>query len=130
MASAVRRIATWLLLASYLFAVTAASSLHDHGNCGHDAKHHHSIADARDTVGASPRGDARAALGRDGFALVHSPDDACPVCQFLAQKFAPVRPAVQIRIEALPCDAIVARSLPAASRPLSVHHSRAPPPVA
>ena len=86
-----RKLATWLVLASYLFAGTGAELFHDHRHCGgalanHDSGHgschgqHHE----------DEPGDADDHKGDRGQL---PPDDHCVVCQFLAQAPLPA-PAV------------------------------------
>jgi len=132
-----RRIATWLFLSSYLFAVTAASSFHNHGarDC---ADHGSACCDALSThpdvgidgrVVAAPDGRSAAVARSSGHRAACS-DGACPVCQFLLLKLVPVRPVESIHVQALRETAVAARPLAAVRPPLLLQRSRAPPPVA
>jgi hypothetical protein len=131
-----RRFATWLLLAGYLFAVTAANSFHDHGRregAGHGSASSHALrAHPEHGMGLRPSGpiDGRPELARSGGPLVECSDDGCPVCQFLLLKLLPMRPVESIHVEALREKAVAARPLAAARPPLLCHRGRGPPPVA
>ena len=72
----------WLVLASYLFANTAAVAFHDHGDCcGHsEAEHHH----ADDGAAANPATDCEVEWDEDEGDELHAPHH-CVVCDFLAQ---------------------------------------------
>jgi hypothetical protein len=76
-----RPIATWLVLGGYLLAITASDAFHQH-------EHHHDADDAAGHVHARS----------DGLPIargLHEESDEgnCAVCQFLAQKSAPVQPS-------------------------------------
>ena len=138
MPAVVRRFATWLLLASYLFAVTAANSFHDHGVCqqaqgdaGNGPDHGGSNDDCGQAADAVPLdGGLSGTLSRADCLRVHPSDQSCSVCQFLSHKLVPMRPVESIHVEALTESAVAARPLAVPCRPLLVHHSRAPPSAA
>ncbi len=87
-----RRITTRLVLATYLFANTLASSWHDHGDCCHasGAAQHHEH-DEGDHDHHDHDGDCRHHDGDDALTAPHT----CAVCDFLA--LAPL-PAAPIRL--------------------------------
>jgi len=137
MASNGRRIAAWLSLASYLFAVTAANSFHDHGP-QEQADHEPAC---RDALSADPDHgiDGRAIATRDGRCiaiartsghLAACSDDACAVCHFLLLKLLPMRPVESLHAEALRETPGAAQPLAAVRPPLLLQRSRAPPQVA
>jgi len=137
MASSGRRIAAWVLLASYLFAVTAANSFHDHRPreqadhepaCRHAlSTHPHEGIDGRAIVTRDGRG---VAIGRSGGLFAACSDGACPVCHFLLLKLLPMRPVESVRAEALRETPVAAQPLAAVRPPLLLQRSRAPPQVA
>ena len=136
MASNGRRIAAWLSLASYLFAVTAANSFHDHGPqeqadhepaCHALSMHPHEGIDGRAIATGDGRG---AAMARSGGLPAACSDGACPVCHFLLLKLLPMRPVESVRAEALRETPGAAQPLAAVRPPLLLQRSRAPPQVA
>ena len=114
-----RRIATWLLLSSYLFAVTAANFFHNHGPdvCGHDG----------DRGGASATAEGGVFVGESENHVASSPEHGCAVCQFLSQKVAPTRAVEAIHAEAVPQSTAKTPSVVAASFSLRLQRTRAPP---
>ena len=137
MASNGRRIAAWISLASYLFAVTAASSFHDHGP-QEQADHEPACRDALSAHpdhgidgGAIATRDGRCvAVARNGGHLAACSDGVCPVCHFLLLKLLPMRPVESVRAEALRETPVAAQPLAAVRPPLLLQRSRAPPQVA
>lgn len=103
------------MLASYLFASSAAAQFHDHHQCGGhpEAVHQHSGAD----LGTDDHDDGDE----------HDPADKCVVCQFLAQ--APLAPA---SIELVPAGEILLETvafpvlLPGRAA-CTTHFARGPP---
>lgn len=121
-----RKLSVWLVLASYLFAGTAAELFHDHRHCCETvaAKHGHCHGHChdRDHVDRPVDGDDHET---DGDRL--PADDDCVVCQFLAQ--APLAaPAVVLILcgEIAPDE--VATPVWRATDPISrAHPARGPP---
>ena len=116
-----RRIATWMLLASYLFAVTAANLFHNHrpDACGHEGDRGRVVATA-DGVGG-------VLLGEGEDHVARSPEQGCAVCQFLSQKVAPTRAGEARHAEALPQSTTEAPSVVMARSSLRLQRTRAPP---
>jgi hypothetical protein len=116
-----RRIATWVLLSSYLFVVTAANFFHNHGSgvCGHDGD--------RDAVVATPVDGGGALVGEGEAHVASSSGHGCAVCQFLSQKVAPTRPTEGFHAEALPQSTIETPPVVAARSSLRLQRTRAPP---
>jgi hypothetical protein len=133
-----RRIATSLVLAHYVLALTVGASFHFHGHyrraadCAEAASG--SSPDAAELPGSHASGcagcSAPQCTATDGARLVCSPGEECPVCQFLAQKPVPgqsVRP--------VECPEPVEHWVPAklirrAGNSPSTHPIRGPPAVA
>jgi hypothetical protein len=112
-----RKCPAWLMLASYLFASSAAAQFHDHHQCSGDseAAHHHS--DGAISTDDHDEGDE------------HDSSDKCVVCKFLAQ--APLAPA---SIELVPAgdilpDEVSLAILPRATAVFTTHPARGPPAV-
>ena len=108
----IRDLATLLLLANYVLAVTAGALFHQHG-------HQH--------VGEQGAGN-RLAPGWACSAENHD-DEQCSICEFLAQKPIPAQ-----QIEEAACAPLVEQRAAAAPIPLtfdvpSTRHIRAPPRV-
>ena len=116
-----RRIATWMLLSSYLFAVTAANLFHNHrpDACGHDGD--------RDSVVATADGGGGVLVGEGEDHVASSPEHGWAVCQFLAQKVAPARAVEARHAEALPQSTTETPPVLAASSSIRLQRSRAPP---
>jgi hypothetical protein len=136
MASNGRRIAVWISLASYLFAVTAANSLHDHGlrdEGDHGSACRHALSThsdhGMDLRAMGPCDGRCAAVARSSGPLAAC-SDGCPVCNFLLLKLLPMRPVESVHAEALRETAVAAQPLAAVRAPLLLQRSRAPPPIA
>jgi hypothetical protein len=97
---------TVLMLASYLLAITAPALFHEHKSCGSQ----------RSRTGVS--------------AAHHGQDHDCSVCQFLAQKPAPVAVVAPVSLSSLVEDVVVVVQVCAVSGVFSAWHSRAPPAIA
>lgn len=137
MASNGRRIAAWLSLASYLFAVTAANSFHDHGpreQADHEPACRHALSthpdEGIDGWPVATRDGRGAAIARSGGHFTACSDGACPVCHFLLLKLLPMRAVESLHAEALRETAVAAQPLAAVRPPLLLQRSRAPPQVA
>ena len=116
-----RRIATWVLLSSYLFAVTAANLFHNHGPglCGHDGD--------RGGVIAAGNGGGGVSIGASENHAASSSEHGCAVCQFLSQKVAPTRAVEAIHAEALPPSTLKTPPVVVARASLRLQRTRAPP---
>ncbi|MCY2991462.1 MAG: hypothetical protein NTY19_26845 [Planctomycetota bacterium] len=116
-----RRIATWVLLSNYLFAVTAASLFHNHrpDACGHDGDRGRMIATAD--------GGGGLLVGERENHVASSPEHGCAVCQFLSQKVAPTRPVEALHVEAMPQFTTEAPPVVVARSSLRLQRTRAPP---
>src|SRR3990167_7813494 len=100
MVRARRGFVVWPLLAGYLFAVTAATSFHEHGKTAwldRTASQHacdgYRHADLEGWHGQDGTDfGARVAVERGGDPFACSSEHSCAVCQFLSQKVLPARP--------------------------------------
>ena len=100
-----RRLAV-LTAAGYLLAITASGLFHNHKGCGGQ----------RSRPGVS--------------AAQQAGDHDCSVCQFLAQKPAPVANVAPVSLSSLVEDVAVAEPACAVVGAFSAWHSRAPPALA
>jgi hypothetical protein len=132
-----RRIAVWLLLAGYLFSVTAAASFHDHDRAGRLGPESHHRGDGHRHADIDPWHAAsgtdfgsRVAMGRGEGPSACSSHDACVVCQFLSQKVLPTRPIAAACSEPLRAVSVFRLPITDVAAPVRIHHSRAPPSLA
>jgi hypothetical protein len=99
------RFLTVLTAASYLLVVSGSSLFHDHSDdCSHDDH-------------------SRPGVSASHFADGHE----CPICQFLAQKTAPVEVVTPVHSTALVQHVALSSPLHVLSEAFSAWHSRAPP---
>jgi hypothetical protein len=132
------RIATFLVLANYVLALTVGGSLHLHGDhrctadspecvsaCSHEAAEPHGGCGSHRAGCCEPAGTAT-----EGAGAVSSASEKCPVCRFLAKKPAPAR-----AVEAVACTQLVenralVHPLRRADHTPSSHLIRGPPAAA
>jgi hypothetical protein len=98
-----RRLPTLLVAASYLLALSMSALPHCH--------HGHAEGEPRPGLCANHSGD----------------EHECPICQFLAQKPAPVIPVAPVTVGLLVQDVTPVAPAGTASEVFTAWHSRAPP---
>lgn len=133
-----RSVATVVVLANYLLALTLGGALHVHGphRCARTSGEYPS-APRQDRAGC-PAGHASDRLGcrshheadRTGSLPGFCHFEKCPVCRFLAQKPVPDAPIEAVAYAGPVWELAVAKPFRRAGRVASAHQIRGPPPVA
>ena len=133
-----RRIATFLVLAHYVLALTVGASFHVHGHYRCAAERAGSASGCSPDAAELPGDHASGRAGcpafqctaTDGARLVCSPAKKCPVCQFLAQKPVPGQPVRPVEGSQPVEHWAPAKLIRLAGNSPSTHPIRGPPAVA
>ena len=143
-----RRIPVWLVLASYVFANTLASSWHDHRDCcdhsdtahqhsadcatidqhdhGHAHCQNHDRCQIHERCGNHDRGQNHEQGQADDGDEQHAPQH-CVVCDFLALAPLPALPVVLVSAGEIVPEFVTLHILPITCSAIETHLARGPP---